>query len=183
MRLDGASEVTVSTELLHNNGQELKLEISWYVTDNKIHTLGSTITYLKRYGITAILGIVTEEDDDGHRAQDQEQPRGEPRKLAQKPPASAPAPAKAPVAARKPLPTDAEQIAAGLIANSQVKALQGLRNNFNVPDDKWKLWLTTKYGISTAYKIKITDYPAIEGVLTLNAAEIIGFTASDDAVE
>lgn len=62
----------VETVILHNSGQYLS---SKYQLQNnptgKPQDIGSLITYARRYAYCAALGIVTEEDDDGNRSQDQ----------------------------------------------------------------------------------------------------------------
>lgn len=57
----------IDTMLLHSSGQWLKssLEIG---SHEKIQQLGSEITYLRRYSLSAILGISTDEDDDAQAA-------------------------------------------------------------------------------------------------------------------
>ena len=65
--------VTVSTRLGHASGQWLELEITLPATmkakDGTLRfdaqSIGSAITYGRRYGLSAILGIASEEDDDG----------------------------------------------------------------------------------------------------------------------
>lgn len=64
--LDGTDLVTV---LLHESGGTL--EGRWPIPHNNgdtVQNLGSAITYLRRYALQAILGIASEEDDDGNAA-------------------------------------------------------------------------------------------------------------------
>jgi hypothetical protein len=58
-------EVIVQTMLFHTSGQFIKETLKMKPADVKIQSIGSTITYGKRYSISAILGISTEDDDDG----------------------------------------------------------------------------------------------------------------------
>lgn len=60
--------VTVVTVLLHSSGQWIKNSLSMGVKDNTPQAIGSCITYAKRYGLSAVIGIATEEDDDGNAA-------------------------------------------------------------------------------------------------------------------
>lgn len=77
--------VVVTTVLLHSSGQFISESLRMIPADIKIQTIGSTITYCKRYSISSILGISTEEDDDGSLgngndkapAKPQEQPTGQ----------------------------------------------------------------------------------------------------------
>lgn len=54
------------TTLLHESGAAIGGSIDLPATDN-MQSLGSAITYLRRYAIQAVLGIAAEEDDDGSR--------------------------------------------------------------------------------------------------------------------
>lgn len=182
----GVCEVMVRTILFHTNGSIIQVAMKWNVLDSKIHTLGSTITYLKRYEISAILGIVTEADDDGGKAQDQDEKGKKPVQNAPQAPAGAQPPKKEPVkqTTKKANPSDEEQATAGLILTVQVKALQDKRNLHKIPDHKWKAWLFAKYaGIMTAWKIKQVDFAAIDYTLTNNPGEISGFATSDDVTQ
>ncbi len=62
--------LVVSTRLLHTSGEWIETALSDAIDPQaKIQTLGSAITYLRRYAIQAISGIVAEDDDDGNQAQ------------------------------------------------------------------------------------------------------------------
>lgn len=71
-----AKVVTVTTLLMHTSGQwlqgELSLPAEGLGKDKQpkldAHTIGSAITYARRYAYQAILGIAAEDDDDGNRA-------------------------------------------------------------------------------------------------------------------
>lgn len=66
---EGAA-VVVTTVLLHTSGQWFESSLIMPVPDGKPQTLGSVITYARRYSLTAMLGIMAEEDDDAGVAQD-----------------------------------------------------------------------------------------------------------------
>lgn len=60
---DGA----VTTILMHESGQWVRGRAKLgNVEGKKAQEVGSLITYTKRYSLSAILGLVTEEDDDGN---------------------------------------------------------------------------------------------------------------------
>ena len=61
--------VGVTTILLHSSGQYLSETFYANPTKNGPQELGSLISYLRRYCITAILGIA-QQDDDGQAAED-----------------------------------------------------------------------------------------------------------------
>lgn len=64
-----ADSVSIETILLHSSGEFVKSITSLKVSKNDPQGMGSAFTYAKRYGLSAILGIASEEDDDGEAAQ------------------------------------------------------------------------------------------------------------------
>lgn len=52
--------------LAHSSGQSIQNEFKLLVTGGNMQSLGSAITYAKRYSISALIGIVADEDDDGN---------------------------------------------------------------------------------------------------------------------
>lgn len=61
---------SLTTTLLHTSGEWLASDpMPVRVADSGPQAFGSAITYARRYAITAMLGIVTEEDDDGNAAE------------------------------------------------------------------------------------------------------------------
>lgn len=61
--------LNVTTYLFHTSGEWLSCVTSCKPKDLSAQTVGSALTYLRRYGINAILNIATGEDDDGNAAQ------------------------------------------------------------------------------------------------------------------
>jgi len=72
-------KLVLVTMLLHASGEFIAGEVPIILSKNDMQGLGSAITYAKRYGISALLGVVTDEDDDGNQAS--EPPRREMPKL------------------------------------------------------------------------------------------------------
>lgn len=62
----GENELT--TILMHTSGEYIMSTAKMYPKDNTPQGQGSAITYMRRYSVSAILGIATEEDDDGNAA-------------------------------------------------------------------------------------------------------------------
>ncbi len=61
-----ASRVVVSTRIVHASGQWIESSLSQSLgASPKVQDLGSAVTYLRRYSIAAMCGIVGDEDDDG----------------------------------------------------------------------------------------------------------------------
>ncbi len=64
---DGQNIITI---ILHASGQtiESKFDISNYLNNTNPQDAGAVITYFKRYSLSAILGLTSEEDDDANSA-------------------------------------------------------------------------------------------------------------------
>jgi hypothetical protein len=66
----GEDRIGVTTMLLHKSGQYIADTVSLTPDSSKglstAQNAGVVITYLRRYGVTAILGIAGEDDTDGH---------------------------------------------------------------------------------------------------------------------
>ncbi len=60
--------VTVVTTLLHVSGEWVSSALTLKPTKPDPQGIGSAITYGRRYGLSSILGIVADEDDDGNGA-------------------------------------------------------------------------------------------------------------------
>jgi hypothetical protein len=59
--------VNVTTRIYHASGEWMEATTSASARDNKVQSVGSTITYLRRYGLQAMAGL-SAEDDDGEAA-------------------------------------------------------------------------------------------------------------------
>jgi len=67
--VEGNFLVSVTTRLVHSSGEWIESKpLSYPVGENDIQGMGGLITYMKRYSLSAILGISTEADDDGNLA-------------------------------------------------------------------------------------------------------------------
>lgn len=62
----------VLTRLFHKSGQWIENEVSLKASQDTPQGMGSAITYGRRYGLTALLGICADDDDDGQSAQPQQ---------------------------------------------------------------------------------------------------------------
>lgn len=58
----------LTTTLIHVSGQWMSDQMLLHIGSNDAQGQGSAITYARRYSLTALLGIVTESDDDGSGA-------------------------------------------------------------------------------------------------------------------
>lgn len=59
------TKVTLETILAHKSGQFMGGKLTLALANTTPQGVGSTITYLRRYTLGAMLGIAVEEDDDG----------------------------------------------------------------------------------------------------------------------
>jgi len=60
--------VVVATTILHESGEWISSEVGANPKDQTPQSIGSAITYLRRYGLSAMLGVVSDEDDDGNQS-------------------------------------------------------------------------------------------------------------------
>lgn len=56
------------TIIVHESGQSIEASATLHIKDQTPQAQGSAITYMRRYALSAALGIATEEDDDGNEA-------------------------------------------------------------------------------------------------------------------
>lgn len=64
--LDG--KLVLSTILMHSSGEWVESLVPMIVTQEGMQAMGSAISYARRYGLSNILGITADEDDDGNTA-------------------------------------------------------------------------------------------------------------------
>lgn len=55
--------VTVETLLLHESGEWASESLSATAKDDSPQSIGSTVTYLRRYGLASMVGVAPEDDD------------------------------------------------------------------------------------------------------------------------
>lgn len=81
--------VKVQTRILHISGEWIESEITMQSESANPQKIGSAITYGRRYGLSAILGISADDDDDGAIASEkpkQQTPKQAPKQLIKKQP-------------------------------------------------------------------------------------------------
>lgn len=86
------SDLAITTLLLHNSGQFLSSKLTVTPKAQDVQSVGSAITYARRYALMAILGIAPE-DDDGEQAMNRDgknngkqSQKNKPEKTEEKPP-------------------------------------------------------------------------------------------------
>lgn len=65
--------VSVTTQLVMGE-EKVECRLSAPLSRGGFHELGSAITYLRRYGLSSLLGLAGEEDEDGHAAEGSKTP-------------------------------------------------------------------------------------------------------------
>lgn len=65
---DGQKLISVETMLLHSSGEYVKSLPLQMEANTSIQDMGGQVTYMKRYSLSAMLGIATEKDDDANGA-------------------------------------------------------------------------------------------------------------------
>lgn len=86
-------KITVRTKLLHSSGQWIQTDLTATAAQNTPQSVGSVITYLRRYSLAAMAGVAPKgDDDDGESGEG----RGQARPAARQAPASKPASQTAP---------------------------------------------------------------------------------------
>ena len=63
-----SGQVIMVTTLAHTSGQWMKSYLPLNPSKNDSQGMGAAITYLRRYSLSAIVGVVCDEDDDGETA-------------------------------------------------------------------------------------------------------------------
>lgn len=61
--------VIIETLLMHESGEWISGEMFLPLTKQDAQSVGSAVTYGRRYGLAAVVGIVADEDDDANAAQ------------------------------------------------------------------------------------------------------------------
>lgn len=64
----GDGRIGLETILMHKSGQWIGTKCSVRLTKDDAQGAGSAITYLRRYALASIVGVVASEDDDGNGA-------------------------------------------------------------------------------------------------------------------
>ncbi|MCJ1765863.1 ERF family protein [Mammaliicoccus sciuri] len=66
---DDAGRVGVSTMIMHTSGEYIEFDPVYMNADkNTAQGAGALISYLKRYSLSAVFGITSDQDDDGNHA-------------------------------------------------------------------------------------------------------------------
>lgn len=67
--------VTVTTMLMHGSGEWMRTSLTMEARDAGPQAIGAAVTYGRRYGFCAAIGLTSDEDDDGNSASQPRQSR------------------------------------------------------------------------------------------------------------
>ena len=117
------SKARVRTLLMHKSGQWLASECLMPLDRNGgPQGMGSAITYARRYSLSAIVGVVSEDDDDAEAAQPRRQQQTQPQQRRE------PAQPRRPEPVRQAAPKSQGDSQVDMITDAQVKMLMALFN-------------------------------------------------------
>jgi hypothetical protein len=139
----GKGWVSVRTIVSHGSGEFILDVVTLPVGDDKPQSYGSAITYARRYGYCAPLGISPDEDEDGNIAQDAKQPEAKQRPQGEKQQGSAPAPV--------PIP----------ISEKQVKRLFAIASQRGWTEQEVANFVKTNYKVASRKQIPVIHYDEI----------------------
>lgn len=71
---EGGVTSGLTTILMHDSGEWIESATPLNMKDQTPQAQGSAITYMRRYALSGVLGIATEDDDDGNEASTPRQP-------------------------------------------------------------------------------------------------------------
>ena len=63
-----SGRAALTSILMHSSGQYISTTVSMRLMQDTPHGTGSALTYLRRYALAALVGVVADEDDDGNAA-------------------------------------------------------------------------------------------------------------------
>jgi hypothetical protein len=165
-----AAAVTVTTRLLHSSGEWIESALTAQARDASPQSIGSVTSYCKRYGLSALVGVVADEDDDAETAQ------GRPKGKA----AAAPKPVEVPrVPAPAPTPAPVAASAERTISEAQIKRFWALARKNSWTDADVKA-LLAKHGYASSKAITVSAYDGLIQTLETGALPDDREPGSDD---
>jgi hypothetical protein len=140
----GGGIVGVTTLLLHASGEWLQSRAAAVVVKRDPQSIGSAVTYLRRYGWQAVIGLAAE-DDDGEAATDRREPQ---LRVASKPDAT----------------TTTGATSAGIstasgppyLSEAQRRNLEGIAAKNGHTHEGFKNWLAVNHGIESTTEIPVS---------------------------
>jgi hypothetical protein len=148
-------ELFVKTVMLHSSGQSISSMIPVLSKDRTPQSMGSAITYARRYSLAAICGV-TQEDDDANAAQGIQ---------SQSP---APGPIVAPPIQIKPVPHYGP-------SDSQLKRLHALKSKSGWTDEQVKKFMKNNCDVDSSKELNPKQYDFVCNTLIAVAKQESSF--------
>jgi len=125
--------VTIHTMIVHSSGQWVRGSLTLKPVKNDPQGVGSAITYARRYALAAMVGVVSDEDDDGNAASGK---------------GSTPMPKRASETAAAAKPTGATGIMPQAAADALGATVERPKNAISEPQQKRLFALCKESGVS-----------------------------------
>lgn len=135
----------LTTMLMHSSGQYISSTFCLILTKNDMQGLGSAITYAKRYGLDAMLGIGSD-DDDANLAVRVENKKYIPPQI-------------------NPEPIVNHAPNSSGVSQAQMKRLFALKNAAHWTDEQIKLYYKNKFSIDSSKNLTLDQYKIITDIL------------------
>jgi hypothetical protein len=135
---DGSKIIMVTT-LAHTSGQWVKSFLPLNPAKNDSQGVGAAITYLRRYSLSAIVGVVCDEDDDGETASGRGKTQEQPKQNNQTPPTP---------------PAQKEQAPVERVGKTEIIALTTLIQNLDEESNKsFRDWIKKSFNAESIQDI------------------------------
>lgn len=135
--------VMIITTLAHSSGQWVRGKLAIKPVKDDPQSLGSAITYGRRYALAAITGVAPDDDDDGEKAMGRDKDNPKPQSKA------------------GTLPKTTQNPPEDVISEAQRKRLYAIAKGHKWADEAIKGYLLRQYHVEHTAQIKKTDYEAI----------------------
>ena len=156
--------VVLTTVLLHNSGQWLSGDYPLSPVKSDPQSMGSAVTYARRYALSAILGIVADEDDDGEATMKRgTQQRTSPKATTPK---------------TEPEKTDKAE---DKISEAQRKKIFATADQMGYKDDDAKALMKKKFGVE--HTKDLSKKQASDLITAIEAGETVNPKAAEDNPE
>lgn len=129
------TRVTVTTILAHASGEWIRCDLTVTAKGVDAQSIGSAVTYCRRYGLSGMVGVAPDDDDDGNEAsQPQQKPKANGKKTEKREPEDV----------KDPKPTSSEPSRGGMSSTEIGAEILRLKQDapaVKSPED-WTAWKT-----------------------------------------
>jgi hypothetical protein len=129
--IQGVDDKFLKTTLVHKSGEFIETKTPLYLDKQTMQGLGSALTYARRYALSALLNVASDEDDDGNGANE---------KAAHTP---------------QPKPAAAQN---GPITEAQIKRLFAISHSKGWTNEQVKLVMTAAWGLESTKDLDRETY-------------------------